>query len=220
MGECDRPSPPCRLARSACRRCQLPRQTSRATPGAAGCVGEPRRRRGARAFSPRPRKVRPAPDGPPCGGGSQAPVCVTQPERAPPVQGRRARALRRRQAAPRLPVGFGGRSPGAQAAGAGNPVESKPQANGPQAQPKPVQRPAQRFTGFPAPWMPHQRCPRCGRPALKGCATRPGARDTAERPARGEVASSAEFAAPMRLPAHGGIHGRAVAIRVRRTTDP
>lgn len=93
--------------------------------------------------------------------------------------------------------------------------------DGPQAQPKPVQRPAQRFTGFPAPGVAREAGHgRCGRPALKGCAPRPGARDTAERPARGEVASSAEFAAPMRLPAHGGIHGRAVAIRVRRTTDP
>lgn len=91
--------------------------------------------------------------------------------------------------------------------------------DGPQAQPKPVQRPAQRFTGFPAPWMPRQRCPRCGASRfarMRGTSSAP----SHGRPSRvGKVASSAGFTSPVRLPAHGDVHGRAVAIRGRRTTD-
>lgn len=134
MGECDRPSSPCRFARSVCRRCQLPRQASHATPGAAGCVGEPRRRRGARASSPRPRKVRPAPDGPPCGGGSQAPVCVTQPARVPTVQGDR-RSPAPQAGSPQAVGGAWGAQPRRPSRRRGKPGGVLATGDGPQAQP-------------------------------------------------------------------------------------
>ncbi len=127
MGECDRPSSPCRLARSACRRCQLPRQASRATPGTAGCVGGATAAPWGQGVQPAAPQGAPGPRRAALRRGSQAPVCVTQPARVPTVQGDR-RSPAPQAGSPQAAGGAWGAQPGAQAAGAGNPVESEPQA--------------------------------------------------------------------------------------------
>ena len=133
---------------------------------------QPEAERGARASLPAAPAIAPGPSRVDGGlGGSRLALAAPAARDAPT----------RRQPA-------GGQRPGAQAAGAGNPVESRKAR--PSAKPKPAARPATGARGFPARGAVRVAdCGRHGAPSPLGHGRRPDARiaGRASRPGKGDV---------------------------------
>jgi hypothetical protein len=115
----------------------------------------------------------------------------------------------------------GDASPGAQAPGAGNPVESNEVR--PKAQPEPATRPAWPVERVSRAWSDARSALRKVRGARSflGHKGRPAPEQAAGRPGRGKIALSLSvfglFSPPVRPPSNRGMNRRNVAIQVMTT---